>query len=102
MVPPIRLLDLHPYSDSASFGGVQAFSPFIREFGSYNATTKKYALPAPTTSLMNSLPLLGKFLGTIVVGPLTERFGHRYTMALTCLIQIIGAVSKLHTAATRV
>ncbi|TPX19111.1 uncharacterized protein E0L32_011184 [Thyridium curvatum] len=81
--------------DSASFGGVQAFSPFIREFGSYNATTKKYALPAPTTSLMNSLPLLGKFLGTIVVGPLTERFGHRYTMALTCLIQIIGAVIQV-------
>ena len=41
-----------------------------------------------------SLPLLGKFLGAEIVGPIIERVGHRSAMALTCLVQIIGAISK--------
>ncbi|KAH8890198.1 general substrate transporter [Thozetella sp. PMI_491] len=81
--------------DGASFGGVQAFQPFLKVFGSYNGTTKKYSLPSSTASLMNSLPLLGKFTGAIIVGPLTERFGHRYTMTFTCAVQIVGAIIQV-------
>ncbi|KAI8240710.1 Sugar transport protein 9 [Colletotrichum sp. SAR 10_99] len=53
--------------DGASFGGVQAMTPFMNKFGSYSATKKAYYLPSRTASLMNSLPLLGKFTGTVVV-----------------------------------
>ncbi|KAI4602587.1 hypothetical protein KJ359_007803 [Pestalotiopsis sp. 9143b] len=82
-------------SDGASFAGVQAFSPFAKQFGEYNATTKSYALPASLASLMNSLALIGKFLGTIIVGPITERLGHKKAMLITCATQIIGVIIQV-------
>ncbi|KAI8306944.1 Major facilitator-type transporter ecdD [Colletotrichum sp. SAR11_59] len=80
--------------DGASFGGVQAMTPFMNKFGSCSATKKAYYLPSRTASLMNSLPLLGKFTGTVVVGPIIERIGHRRAMGVTCLVQIVGAISR--------
>ncbi|CAI0643568.1 unnamed protein product, partial [Colletotrichum noveboracense] len=58
--------------DGASFGGVQVMTPF-----------------------MNNLPLLGKFTGTVVVGPIIERIGHRRAMGVTCLVQIVGAIIQV-------
>jgi hypothetical protein len=81
-------------SDSASFSGVQTFNPFLKQFGDFDEKKATWALPTRTVSLMNSLPLLGKFLGSIFVGPLIERFGHRTSMFGTCVCQIIGAVSE--------
>lgn len=81
-------------SGSASFSGVQTFSPFLRQFGDYNEKKATWALPTRTVSLMNSLPLLGKFLGWMIVGPVIEPFGHRTSMFYTCFCQIIGAVSE--------
>lgn len=81
-------------SDGASFGGVQAMDPFLRTFGKWNKEKETYFLPSDLQSLMNSLPLIGKFLGTVIVGPIIERFGHRYTMAFTCCIQVIGPISE--------
>ncbi|KAI1266295.1 general substrate transporter [Xylariaceae sp. FL1019] len=81
--------------DGASFGGVQAFTPFIRRFGVYNAAKHAYVLPTATKSLMNSLPLIGKFLGSFIVSPLTEKFGHKKTMLLTCCVQIIGPIIQV-------
>ncbi|KAF4470247.1 sugar transporter [Fusarium albosuccineum] len=59
--------------DGASFGGVQAMDPFMKTFGKWNETKEAYYLPSDLQSLMNSLPLIGKFLGTIIVGPIIER-----------------------------
>ncbi|KAJ4299246.1 hypothetical protein N0V90_004490 [Kalmusia sp. IMI 367209] len=76
----------------SSFGGVQAFQPFAKKFGSYNPSTKQWALPAKTASLMNSLPLIGKFIGTLICGPMIEKLGHRTSMFITCFTQIVGVV----------
>ncbi|RSM08148.1 hypothetical protein CEP52_004872 [Fusarium oligoseptatum] len=81
--------------DGASFGGVQAMDPFLRTFGKWNKEKETYYLPSDLQSLMNSLPLIGKFLGTVIVGPIIERFGHRYTMAFTCCIQVIGPIIQV-------
>lgn len=87
--------------DSSSFSGVQAMDPFVRQFGSYNAATGTYALSSLTKSLMNSLPLLGKFLSAAAVGSVIERLGHRWTMVATCLVQIAGAVGTFLKSAER-
>ncbi|EEU38246.1 uncharacterized protein NECHADRAFT_77023 [Fusarium vanettenii 77-13-4] len=60
--------------DGASFGGVQAMDPFLKTFGKWNKEKEAYYLPSDLQSLMNSLPLIGKFLGTVIVGPIIERF----------------------------
>lgn len=80
--------------DSSSFSGVQAFDPFVRQFGTYDAATGSYILSSLTTSLMNSLPLLGKFLSAAAIGSILERLGHKWTMVATCLVQIAGAVGE--------
>lgn len=69
-------------------------TPFLSRFGSYDDLEEKYFLPSNTQSLMNSLPLIGKFLGTVIVGPIIERFGHKYTMAFTCCVQVVGPISE--------
>lgn len=40
-----------------------------------------------------SLALLGKLAGTVIVGPLTEKLGHKRAMFITCSTQIVGVVS---------
>ncbi|KAJ0416380.1 general substrate transporter [Aspergillus carlsbadensis] len=87
--------------DGASFGGVQTFEPFLRKFGSWNEKKEAYAIPTHIVSMMNSLPLIGKFLGAVIVGPMIERWGHRISMAITCCVQIVGTVIQVtsHTAA---
>lgn len=69
-------------------------TPFINKFGAFSETKRAYYLPSRTASLMNSLPLLGKFTGTVVVGPIIEKIGHRRAMGVTCFVQIIGAISE--------
>ncbi|KAL3484024.1 general substrate transporter [Aspergillus germanicus] len=87
--------------DGASFGGVQTFDPFLRKFGSWSEKKEAYAIPTHIVSMMNSLPLIGKFLGAVVVGPMIERWGHRMSMAITCCVQIVGTVIQVtsHTPA---
>ncbi|KAM0750552.1 general substrate transporter [Meredithblackwellia eburnea MCA 4105] len=80
--------------DASSFAGVQAFTPYIKQFGTCNSKGV-CKLSAKLTSLMNSLPLIGKFIGTLVVGPMTEKLGHKKSMFITCLVQIIGVIVQV-------
>jgi len=73
-------------------------TPFLRQFGTFNETTRKWVLNANTQSLMNSLPLIGKFVGAVIVGPIIERVGHRWTMIGTCCVQIVGPISECERA----
>ncbi|KAJ3801455.1 hypothetical protein GGU11DRAFT_753602 [Lentinula aff. detonsa] len=68
--------------DTASFGGVQAIPAFGKQFGIFDPTLGQYALPAKTSSLLTSLAFAGKLIGTIIIGPCTERFGHKFGMLL--------------------
>ena len=81
--------------DGASFGGVQAMDPFLRTFGHWDEDRETYILSSSLQSLMNSIPLIGKFLGTVIVGPIIEKIGHRYAMAFTCAVQVVGPISEL-------
>lgn len=74
-------------------------TPFLRKFGKYNEAKGTYTLPKQLASLMNSLPLIGKFTGTVIVGPIIEKIGHRWTMVFTCCVQVIGPISTLSTQA---
>ncbi|KAK1217419.1 hypothetical protein PQX77_019959 [Marasmius sp. AFHP31] len=81
--------------DTASFGGVQAIPAFGRQFGAFDSNLNRYALPARTSSLLTSLAFLGKLIGTIIVGPCTEKFGHRVGMIVLCAVTIVGTIIQL-------
>ncbi|PKS08175.1 hypothetical protein jhhlp_005451 [Lomentospora prolificans] len=59
----------------------------------YNGAKGAYALPKQLASLMNSLPLIGQFTAAVIIGPIIEKIGHRWTMAATCCVQIVGPIS---------
>ncbi|KAJ8079086.1 hypothetical protein AAF712_006464 [Marasmius tenuissimus] len=81
--------------DTASFGGVQAIPAFGRQFGTFDSKLNRFALPARTSSLLTSLAFLGKLIGTIIVGPCTEKFGHRVGMIVLCAVTIVGTIIQL-------
>ncbi|KAJ4487742.1 hypothetical protein J3R30DRAFT_3281231, partial [Lentinula aciculospora] len=45
--------------------------------------------------LLTSLAFAGKLVGTIIIGPCTERFGHKFGMFLLCIVTIVGTI--IHT-----
>ncbi|KAF8591041.1 general substrate transporter [Ramaria rubella] len=81
--------------DIISFNGVQAIPAFARQFGDFDPTLGRYALPASRSSLLTSVAFVGKFLGTLSAGSCTERYGHRAGLTLLSLSTIIGAVIQL-------
>ncbi|KAH8901655.1 general substrate transporter [Thozetella sp. PMI_491] len=84
--------------DVGNFGSVQGMQSFARKFGEYNATTGLYALPAWLSSLMTSLPFLGKALGAMSCGWVAERFGRRMAILGLVVLSYIGVL--LQTTAT--
>lgn len=67
---------------------------FINQFGSFNPSTKTYAISALDTSLLSSLAFIGKFIGCLAAGPAIERFGHRLVFLALSLISVIGIISE--------
>jgi MFS transporter, SP family, sugar:H+ symporter len=65
---------------------------FIERFGTYNPTTKKFAISPKNLSLLNSLPRITFGLGIVMGGLLGERFGRRPVYILMLLICEIGTI----------
>ena len=71
--------------DVGNFGGVQGMQSFGKRFGECNEAGV-CKLPPWLSSLMTSLPFLGKALGAIACGPIAERFGRKmWGLGLACL-----------------
>jgi len=67
---------------------VQAFTPFARKFGKQTATGG-YALPAKLASIMNSIPLIGKLTGTVIVSPIIE-----VSLALMTTLRVLRRLTR--------
>ncbi|KUL90293.1 hypothetical protein ZTR_01918 [Talaromyces verruculosus] len=86
--------------DTASFGGILANTGFINQFGTYNPKTKAYAISSTHTSLLSSLPFIGKWIGCLVAGPAIERYGHRMVFYILSAISMIGIIIEITAAGT--
>ncbi|CAL5867679.1 uncharacterized protein PFLUO_LOCUS1898 [Penicillium psychrofluorescens] len=86
--------------DTASFGGILANPGFLKQFGEYDPSTQSYTLDSVHTSLMSSLPFLGKFLGCFIAGPAIERFGHRVVFFGLSIVSFIGIIIEMTAAGT--
>lgn len=80
-------------SDTGSFGSLQALPSFLTKFGTYNAATKKYALPSNVASAMNAIYFAGQALGALLSIFAVDWFGYKITMVILALIQIIAVIS---------
>ncbi|CAG1965224.1 unnamed protein product [Fusarium graminearum] len=86
--------------DTSSFGGILANPGFINQFGSYHADTDKYAFTSSDTSIISSIPFIGKFLGCLFAGPAIEKFGHRIVFILLSIVSFIGVILEITAADT--
>ncbi|KAM5341302.1 hypothetical protein ACJ41O_014333 [Fusarium nematophilum] len=86
--------------DTGSFGGILANPGFINQFGKYNTEMGKYAFDSTHTSIMSSIPFIGKFLGCFVAGSAIERYGHRLVFVIFSVISFIGVIMEITVADT--
>lgn len=77
--------------DTSMFGLLQVTPSFLGTFGTRNADGV-YEISALQTSLLNSIPWIGKLAGIMMAEPVNDRFGYRKSMILTCVIQSVGVV----------
>lgn len=77
-----------------------SFTAFARKFGEPHEDSKTglYFLPAYLSSVMTSTPFFGKLVGALACGPICERWGRRYALALLAVISLVGVT--LQTSAT--
>ncbi|EYB25407.1 hypothetical protein FG05_30439 [Fusarium graminearum] len=67
---------------------------------SYYAETDKYAFTSSDTSIISSIPFIGKFLGCLFAGRAIENFGHRIVFILLSVISFIGVILEITAADT--
>ncbi|KAF5026819.1 hypothetical protein F66182_1103 [Fusarium sp. NRRL 66182] len=84
--------------DTGSFGGILANPGFINQFGTYNPQTESYAFTSSQTSIMSSIPFIGKFVGCLVAGSAIERYGHRIVFVLLSIISFAGVILEITAA----
>ncbi|KKP01800.1 hypothetical protein THAR02_06098 [Trichoderma harzianum] len=78
--------------DVGNFGGVQGMQSFGKRFGQCDPTTGVCKLPPWLSSLMTSLPFLGKALGAIACGPIAERYGRKMCVLVLACLSFIGVL----------
>ncbi|CAK7204035.1 hypothetical protein SEUCBS139899_006786 [Sporothrix eucalyptigena] len=84
--------------DTISFGGMLANPGFIARFAPYHAAAKTHVFDSLHTSLLSSMPFIGKFIGCFLAGPAIERVGHRMVFWLLSAVSIIGVLIEITSA----
>ncbi|KAK5194523.1 hypothetical protein LTR99_003025 [Exophiala xenobiotica] len=79
--------------DVGNFGAVQGMQSFGKRFGECDDTTGTCALPAWLSSLMTSLPFLGKAMGATACGPIAERFGRKAAVLVLAILSFVSVLS---------
>ncbi|ORY24565.1 general substrate transporter [Naematelia encephala] len=90
-----NLSSLYLGYDQVMFSALQATPSFLKDFGEVKNDTT--LLGAHQSSIMNSVPLVGKFLGCAVAAPINEKFGYKWTVFIGCFCQILGIVLEMAT-----
>lgn len=80
------------FSDTGSFGSLQALPSFLRRFGIKDGG--EFTLPPTRKALMNSLPWIGKIFGCMGSDGLIDGIGYKKTMYAAAGIQIVALISE--------
>ncbi|KAL1887659.1 hypothetical protein Sste5346_010054 [Sporothrix stenoceras] len=81
--------------DTGSYGGILANPGFLARFAPYHEATKTHAFDSLHTSLLSSLPFIGKFIGCLAAGPAIERVGHRMVFFALSLSSVVGVIIEI-------
>ncbi|KAK3342158.1 MFS transporter, partial [Lasiosphaeria hispida] len=83
--------------DYALVGGFMAMPGFLRVFGYLDVASGKWAIDPTVQQLISSLMTIGTFLGSLLVGPFSSRFGRRHGLWAATLLNFIATGIMLGT-----
>lgn len=83
--------------DYALVGGFMAMPGFLQVFGYYDEAAGKYAIDPTVQQLISSLMTIGTFLGSLLVGPFSSKFGRRYGLWTASLLNLVSTAMMLGT-----
>ncbi|KAG7425815.1 Hexose transporter 2 [Fusarium oxysporum f. sp. raphani] len=84
--------------DVGNFGSVQGMQAFGRQFGTCDKETGNCSLQPWLSSVMTSVPFIGKALGTVTCGVIAERWGRKIAIMGLIIASFVGVL--LQTTAT--
>lgn len=83
--------------DYALVGGFLAMPGFLKQFGYYNAKTKAWAIDPTVQQLISSLMTIGTFVGSLLVGPFSSKFGRRHGLWAASIINFLATAVMIGT-----
>ncbi|CAK7198506.1 hypothetical protein SEUCBS139899_001167 [Sporothrix eucalyptigena] len=86
--------------DSGELGGFMAMTPFLEDYGTYDAATKTYGIAANTQTALGGLVIAGCVVASFVAGYVGNRYGRRIGLCCTGLLGIVGVL--LQVTSTRI
>jgi len=83
--------------DYALVGGFMAMPGFLRVFGYYDEAKRTWAIDPTVQQLISSLMTIGTFVGSLLVGPFSSKFGRRYGLWTASVLNFISTAIMLGT-----
>lgn len=83
--------------DISWWSSILGMPAFTRRFGIYQEQTDSYVISAPLQSAGSSVPRVGVIFGAFICHMLSDRFGRRMTLLITCILFIAAAIVEVAT-----
>lgn len=83
--------------DYALVGGFMAMPGFLKVFGYYDEAAGKWAIDPTVQQLISSLMTIGTFVGSLLVGPFSAKFGRRQGLWAASLLNFISTAIMIGT-----
>lgn len=74
-----------------------AMPGFLKVFGYFNEETQKWAIGPTVQQLISSLMTIGTFVGSLLIGPFSSKFGRRHALWTATLLNFIATAIMLGT-----
>lgn len=83
--------------DYALVGGFMAMPGFLKVFGYFDESTHKWAIDPTVQQLISSLMTIGTFVGSLLIGSFSSRFGRRDALWTASLVNLVATAIMLGT-----
>ena len=83
--------------DYALVGGFMAMPGFLKQFGYFDTKNNKWAIDPTVQQLISSLMTIGTFVGSLLVGPFSSKFGRKYGLWSASIINFVATAIMIGT-----
>jgi MFS family permease len=74
-----------------------AMPGFLQVFGYYDEVEESWAIDPTVQQLISSLMTIGTFVGSLLVGPFSSKFGRRWGLWVASIINVVSTAIMIGT-----